>query len=319
MPKDRAIAVLSRLGAPSLGVFRGRVAVEQGVTRDGGVEDSAAMTSQPMRAGFVGAGQMGAPMVRRLAAAGTPTTVYARRAEVRDEFAAEGLPTVSTLAEAAAGADVVIACLYSDAQVLEVALGDDGLIASMEPGSVLALHTTGSPATAQRLAEAGAPRRVHVVDAPVSGGAHDIAAGRLTVMLGGEPDDVERVRSVVAAYADPIFVIGALGTAQVVKLLNNALFAAHVELVADAERVAGQFGIDPVTLATVIQASSGASNVMGLALRGGSIHQLVQGAGHYLAKDFAAVRAVTDELGVDLGVIRRAVEEGPVTFEGRDA
>ena len=102
-------------------------------------------------------------------------------------------------------ADVVIVCVYSDREVDEVALGADGLIASMAPGAVLALHTTGSPATAKRLADAGASRGVKVVDAPVSGGADDILAGRLTVMLGGEPDDVERVSSVVAAYSDAIF------------------------------------------------------------------------------------------------------------------
>ena len=141
-------------------------------------------------------------MVQRLLDAGVPTTVYARRAEVREQFARAGAPVVATLPDAGRDADVVIVCVYSDTEVDEVALGGDGLIESMAPGAVLALHTTGSPATARRLAEAGAARGVKVVDAPVSGGADDILAGRLTVMLGGDPDDVARVSSVVAAYSD---------------------------------------------------------------------------------------------------------------------
>ena len=190
------------------------------------------MTNNETRVSFVGAGQMGSPMVQRLLDAGVPTTVYARRAEVRERFERAGAPVVAVISDAARDADVVIVCVYSDSEVDEVALGADGLLASMSPGAILALHTTGSPATAKRLAEAAAGRGVKVVDAPVSGGANDIVAGHLTVMLGGEPDDVERVSSVVAAYSDAIFPVGELGSAQALKLVNNALFAANVQLVA---------------------------------------------------------------------------------------
>jgi len=275
------------------------------------------VTSNETRVSFVGAGQMGGPMVRRLVDAGVPTTVYARRAEVRDEFARAGVPVVAALADAARDADVVIVCVYSDKEVDEVALGADGLIASMAPGAIIALHTTGSPATAKRLADAGAPRGVKVVDAPVSGGADDILAGRLTVMLGGDPDDVERVRAVVAAYSDAIFPIAALGSAQAVKLVNNALFAANVQLVAQAERVANQLGVDTSTLAAVVQRSSGASYVMGLIAYTGSTPALVEAAGHYLRKDIDVVRGVADELDVDLGILGQVLDGGPVTFVGR--
>jgi 3-hydroxyisobutyrate dehydrogenase-like beta-hydroxyacid dehydrogenase len=275
------------------------------------------MTSNETRVSFVGAGQMGRPMLRRLIDAGVPTTVYARRAEVRDEFEHAGVPVVAALSDAARAADVVIVCVYSDNEVDEVALGADGLIASMAPGAILALHTTGSPATAMRLADAGAPRGVKVVDAPVSGGADDILAGRLTVMLGGEPDDVERVMSVVAAYSDAVFPIGELGSAQAVKLVNNALFAANIQLVAQAEHVANQLGIDTSTLATVVQRSSGASYVMGLIAFTGSTPALVEGAGHFMRKDIDVVRGVADELGLDLGILGQVVDGGPMTFVGR--
>jgi 3-hydroxyisobutyrate dehydrogenase-like beta-hydroxyacid dehydrogenase len=275
------------------------------------------VSSNHTRVSFVGAGQMGGPMVHRLLDAGVPTTVYARRAEVREQFERAGAPVVATLPDAARNADVVIVCVYSDTEVDEVALGSDGLIESMAPGAVLVLHTTGSPATARRLAEAGAARGVAVVDAPISGGADDIIAGRLTVMLGGEPDDVARVSSVVAAYSDAIFAIGGLGSAQAVKLLNNALFAANIQLVAEAERVANELGVDTSTLATVVQRSSGASYVMGLIAFTGSTPALVEGAGHYMRKDIDVVRGVADELGVDLGILGQVLDGGPMTFVAR--
>ena len=84
----------------------------------------------------------------------------------------------------------------------------------MAPGSVLVVHTTGSPGTAQRLAEAGAARRVDVVDSPVSGTVADVIAGSITLLVGGPPDTVDRVRPVLAAYGDPILYLGPLGRAR---------------------------------------------------------------------------------------------------------
>ncbi len=269
------------------------------------------------RVGFVGAGSMGAPMVERLAAAGIPVTVYARRPEVRAHFVGLGIRAVDSLAAVAEGADVVIACVYSDAQVREVAEGPDGLVAAMAPGSVLAIHTTGSPATARALAEQGSARGVRVVDAPVSGGVDDIMAGRLTVMLGGDPADTARVREVVAAYADAVFDTGAVGSAQAVKLINNSLFAANLQLVAEAERMGRAFGADPVALSRIVQRSSGASYVMGLLEAMGGTEALVAAAGHYMRKDVDVVNQVAAEVGVDLGLLGRVANADAVTFEAR--
>lgn len=267
-----------------------------------------------MRIAFLGAGQMGLPMVHRLLAAGRDVVVHARRAEVRDEVTAGGGDATGDLAEAVAGADVVLVCLYSDAQLRELALGPDGFVAAMEPGAVLAIHTTGSPATARALADEG----VAVVDAPVSGSAQDIAEGHVTVLLGGAPGDVERVREVVAAYGDPVLALGPLGSGQTVKLLNNALFAAQVQLAGEVARLAGAQGIDPGQAATAIQRSSGASFAMSLVEAMGSVDDLVANAGHYLHKDVTAVRAVAAELGLDLGELGHVNEAGPLTFAPRE-
>jgi 3-hydroxyisobutyrate dehydrogenase-like beta-hydroxyacid dehydrogenase len=267
-----------------------------------------------VRVAFVGAGQIGAPMSERLLAAGHELTVYARRAEVREHFARQGAAVTDSLAEAAEGAEAVHLALYSDAQLAEVTLGEGGLVPHLGPEALLVSHTTGSPTTVQRIAEAGNGR---VVDAPFSGGADDVLAGHLTVMLGGATDDVARARETVGAYADPMVEIGALGSALVVKLVNNALFAANIQLVAQAEQIASDLGVDTPTLARVIQESSGASYVMGLVTAMGSITTLVDAAGHYMRKDIDVVREVVDGLGVDLGILGTVLDGGPARFEAR--
>jgi 3-hydroxyisobutyrate dehydrogenase-like beta-hydroxyacid dehydrogenase len=155
---------------------------------------------------------------------------------------------------------------------------------------------------------------VRVVDAPVSGSAEDIADGAITVLLGGEPADVDEARSIVAAYGDPILPIGPLGSAQAIKLLNNSLFAAQVQLAAEVERLAAEFGIEPAAAAGAIQRASGASFAMGVVERRGSVASVEASAGHYLQKDVGAMNDVAAELGLDLGMLGHVTAHGPLDF-----
>jgi 3-hydroxyisobutyrate dehydrogenase-like beta-hydroxyacid dehydrogenase len=272
-----------------------------------------------MNVAFVGAGQMGLPMVQRLAGAGHAVTVYARRAEARAACVEAGAAATGSLADALPGAEAIVVCLYADAQVRELASGPGGFVAEAEPGALVVLHTTGSPATARDLAREGAARGVRVVDAPVSGSADDIRDGHVTVLLGGEPGDVERARSVVAAYGDPVLALGPLGSAQLVKLMNNALFAAQLQLAGEIERVAGDLGVDIGQAASAIQRSSGASYAMGLVASIGSAATIAELGGHFLRKDVATARAVAGELGIDLGVVGHVHEHGRLVLGGRPA
>jgi 3-hydroxyisobutyrate dehydrogenase-like beta-hydroxyacid dehydrogenase len=266
---------------------------------------------------FVGAGQMGMPMVRRLVAAGRRVTVHARRDEARREATAAGAETTADLAAAVRDADIVMVCLYSGDQLLEVALGPSGLLATLSPGSLVVVHTTCSPAITRQLADHGAVRDVRIVEAPVSGSADDITAGGLTVLLSGDPADVEDARKVVGAYGEPVIAIGPLGSAPTIKLLNNALFAAQVQLVGEVERIATSVGVTMADAATAIQRSSGASYAMGLVERRGSVADLVAAAGHFLHKDVAAAHAAAADLGLDLGQIGQVTIHGPLHFAGR--
>ena len=262
-----------------------------------------------MKVGFVGAGRMGAPMVRRLVQAGHTVAALGRGDEKRSAITKLGAQPVSAVAAVAADADVVVVCVFTDEQVRRVCL-DDGLLAAMPAGSVLVLHTTGSPSTAEALAEAGRAGGVAVVDAPVSGGPHDIAAGTVTVFAGGEDRALERVRPALSAYADPILHVGATGSGQRVKLVNNTLFAAQIGIVAEAVRLAGRLGVDEATLLSALPHGSGTSRALTSIAAAGSAEKFIASVGEFIGKDVAVVRATVDELGSDLGLLDEAVNAG---------
>jgi len=266
-----------------------------------------------VRVGFVGVGSMGTPMVERMLGAGHAVTVYARRPEVREHFAAAGATVTDVIAEAAVGNQVVLECVYSDVQARELFLGPDGVVGALEPGAVFGMHHTGSPAFAQRVADAARARGADAVDAPVSGANTDIEAGNLTVMLGGEPASRDRARDVITAYASNVFDVGAIGTAQGVKLVNNTVFAANLQLAFDTERVARALGIDLPVLVEILHASSGQSYALDVLGPIGGTEAMIPAAGHYMRKDVDATKAVAEELGLDLGLLG-AVAEGPIDW-----
>ena len=257
------------------------------------------------RVGFIGAGQMGRPMVDRLLAAGHPVSVYVRRPELATELAAAGAQVLGSAVEVAAVADVLCVCLFSDAQVRHVLLGDGlghaGVVDALRPGSYVVNHVTGSPDLALELGRR-VPSGVRYVDGPMSGTDQDIRAGRLTLLLDGDADDVEQVRPVLSAYAEPIIHVGGVGDGQRIKLVNNLLFTAHLRLALEAARLGRSLGVDPVDLARAIATCSGNSYALAL-LRLRPADALAAGARPYLVKDVAVVREVADGLGIDLGLL----------------
>jgi 3-hydroxyisobutyrate dehydrogenase-like beta-hydroxyacid dehydrogenase len=276
------------------------------------------VTGGENRIAFIGPGQMGLPMVRRLVQAGHPVTTFARRADARAACAEIGATAVADAREAVREAAVVVVCLYADAQLRALASGPEGFLDAMQPGALLIVHTTGSPETSRALAEQGAGRRIRVVDAPVSGSAREVEEGAVTVLLGGAPDDIEAARAIVRAYGNPVLTVGPLGSAMAVKLLNNALFAAQMQLVGEVERVAARFDIDMGTVGPAIRQSSGASYALDVVTRFGSVAGVVDAAGHFLDKDVSVVEEVAQELGIDLGVLGYVNRHGPLRFRARD-
>jgi 3-hydroxyisobutyrate dehydrogenase-like beta-hydroxyacid dehydrogenase len=259
--------------------------------------------------GFVGPGRMGRPMVDRLLQAGHDVTVLARREEVRNDLAAAGARVASTPAEAARGADVVIVCLFSDDQLLEVA---DDLLSGLADGAVVASHVTGRRSTVQELGLRAEKRGAHLVDAPVSGGVDEINAGRLTILLGGEPRAVDRADAVVAAYGDPRIRTGALGSALAVKLVNNLRFATHSQTAAAAVELGERLGVEQQALLRVLESASGRSFASSSLSRTGSVEAWGQLIGEFLRKDVAACEAELAAAGADGGLLVDVVRRGPL-------
>jgi 3-hydroxyisobutyrate dehydrogenase-like beta-hydroxyacid dehydrogenase len=261
--------------------------------------------------GFIGAGRIGLPMVERLRGAGHEVRVFARRPDVRLRLAALGARPVETVEELG-GCPIVVSCLFSDAQLAEVG---PRLVPRLAPGSIVVSHTTGAPVALETLATLGAPAGVGVVEAPFSGSADDVLAGRLTVYLGGDGSTVDRAAAVVGAYADPVLRTGGPGTALRVKLLNNTLFGAISQLTLVAVAAAQAMGIEESIFLPALQAGSGGSRAAERITRLGGSTAFTERVGEFLRKDVAAAAAVAESLGVDIGPLLRAATDGPIQVE----
>jgi 3-hydroxyisobutyrate dehydrogenase len=258
------------------------------------------------RVGFVGAGRMGGPMVSRLVGSGYDVRVLGRTGEKRRAVAALGAQAVAGLHDIARDADVLIVCVFTDEQVAQVC--SPGVLAAMSPGATLVVHTTGSPRTVQAIA-AHSPG-IDVLDAPVSGGPHNIAEGALTMFVGGPDDAVARVRPVLAAYGNPILHVGPLGTGQAVKLTNNALFAAQIGLLREAVALGDRLGVAEDKLLEAITHGSGTSRVAGFVAAGGSVDTFVERTSEFIGKDVEVVRKIAAELGEALGLLDDVINAG---------
>jgi 3-hydroxyisobutyrate dehydrogenase-like beta-hydroxyacid dehydrogenase len=222
--------------------------------------------------------------VDRLAGAGHEVRALGRSDEARHILTGIGAQAVFSPADAGEHADAVIVCVFTDEQVRAVCL-ETPLLAAMPPGAVLAVHTTGSPHTAEAIAAEAVSHDIRVLDIPVSGGPHDIAAGRLTVFAGGPTEALERIRPALAAYADPIVHVGALGSGQRVKLVNNVLFAVQIGLVAESVRLAAQLDIDETTLLSALPHASGNSRALAGVAAKGSVTAFADSVGAFIRKD----------------------------------
>jgi 2-hydroxy-3-oxopropionate reductase len=260
-----------------------------------------------VRIGFIGAGRMGGPMVGRLVEAGHDLAVLGRTAEKRAAIAKLGATPVPDTAAVSAQAKAVVVCVFTDEQVHQLCLDGD-LLSTMAPGSVLVVHTTGNPQTVETIAVHAAPCGIDVIDAPVSGGPHNAAAGALTLFVGGHDEAVARVRPVLSCYGDPVLHLGPLGTGQKVKLVNNALFAANLGLLAGSVKLGARLGVPESALLTGLRHGSASSRVLDITAAGGSVASFIDTAGEFVGKDVAVVRSIAGALGSDLGVLNDVID-----------
>jgi 3-hydroxyisobutyrate dehydrogenase-like beta-hydroxyacid dehydrogenase len=262
--------------------------------------------------GFIGAGRLGEPMVRRLLAAGYQVLVHARREVVRDRLWIHGAALADSVAEVAGESDIIISCVCSDAQLRELGDGPEGVAHNAKPGSLFVSHTTGAVRPLVELAASSSG--LQVLDAPIIGTAEDVAAGAVTVLLGGDPDAVERAKPVLAAYAKPVIPTGGLGSALHLRLINNLLFAANAQLVAAAAQLGQGLGIEPAALLTALTVCSGGSSAASQALVTGGIDAFAAVAEPLLREDVAACLEAAERAGADPGPLRTIAHTGPLSL-----
>ncbi|HWH81593.1 MAG TPA: NAD(P)-dependent oxidoreductase [Burkholderiaceae bacterium] len=207
----------------------------------------------PQRVAFLGLGVMGAPMAGHLAAAGHHVTVYNRSpAKAAEWVALHGHASAPTPREAAAGAELVFACVGNDADLRSVVLGEHGAFAGMAPGAVFVDHTTASAAVARELSAAARERGLHFVDAPVSGGNLGAINGALTVMCGGQAEAFARAQPVALAFAKAMTLLGPSGAGQLAKMVNQVAIAGLVQGLAEAIAFGQKAGLDMKAVLGVI-------------------------------------------------------------------
>lgn len=211
-----------------------------------------------MDIGFIGLGNMGAPMARRLLEAGHKVFVYDIRQEAIGDAAARGAVAARSPREVADAAETVMASLPTPDIVLKVATGPDGVIAGSRVRRFVDLSTTGAVA-AQRIFNLLKEKNIVQIDAPVSGGVRGAQRGTVAVMASGPRADVAAVEPALRVIGRFFFIGERPGAGQTMKLCNNVLSAAAMAATSESMVAGVKAGLDPRIMIEVINASSGRS------------------------------------------------------------
>jgi len=221
----------------------------------------------PQQLAFLGLGVMGYPMAGHLARAGHRVTVYNRTAAKAERWVAQfGGSAAKTPAEAVRDAEIVMMCVGNDDDVRAVASGDSGALSGMQRGSILVDHTTASAQVAREIAQAANAMGIEFLDAPVSGGQAGAENGKLTIMVGGDPEPFGRAEPIVATYARAVTLMGPVGAGQLTKMVNQICIAGLIEGLAEGLNFAQRAGLDPLRVLDVI--SKGAAQSWQMENRG---------------------------------------------------
>ena len=235
-----------------------------GVHRRGDVVTTVALSNEAptQKVGFVGLGTMGAAMAANLARAGFPLTVWNRTPGRAGPLLALGAVEASSPREVARANDVVVTCVTDSPQVAEVLFGSDGLAEGLVPGSLFIDCSTISPASAREMGARLKDQGVAMLDAPVSGGSEGAVAGTLTIMVGGEPTDVERAHDVLHAMGRTVTHLGPIGSGQVAKAVNQVILCGTYLGVAEGIVLAMKAGMDVERLITALAGGAAGSWVL---------------------------------------------------------
>ena len=260
-----------------------------------------------MKIGFIGTGNMGNGMVRKLMGQGHELTVNDRRQESTANLIELGARWADSPADVAKGNEVVISSLPGPAEVDEVVLGERGLLEGIAAGTIYADLTSSLPASAKRLGHILESRGVTFLEAPVSGmisGVTSVEQASLTVFVGGDAKAFEVVKPLLASFSSNIFHVGEVGKANVVKLTNNMISLGSRVLIQEALAVAVKAGFDPMQVYEMWNVSSASKWVQEVP-RWLEVPDEVKNPSFSLllsAKDVGCCLEVSRELGIPMTV-----------------
>lgn len=253
--------------------------------------------SSEVKLGYIGLGNQGAPMAKRLAEWPGGLIVFDVRAESMAPFAELGATLAGSVAEVAK-ADVISVTVLNDEQVRDVVTQ---LAEHAAPGTVIAIHSTIEPTTAVELAEQLRPKGIHIVDAPVSGGAHAASKGELAVMVGADDEAYDKVKPVFKQWASLVVRAGEPGAGTKMKLARNMLTFIGFAAACEAQKLAEASGIDLQKLGRVVRHSDAQSGGPGAIMARDDTKPLAPD--HFLYNMFVHTRGLAEkDLSLALGL-----------------
>jgi 2-hydroxy-3-oxopropionate reductase len=196
------------------------------------------------KTGFIGLGSMGKPLAMNVLKGGFDLMVYDLRKEPLKEFAAAGAKIGRSAREVGAHAGVIEVTVVDDAQAEAVILGEEGVLDGANAGSVIAIHSTIHPNTVKKIAERAGSKGVKVIDAQVSGGGRGAEAQRISFMVGGDKESLEKCRPVFECSGKNIFHMGKLGMGAMAKLSHQVIVVGTMMAVAEGMILAEKGGLD---------------------------------------------------------------------------
>jgi 3-hydroxyisobutyrate dehydrogenase len=219
------------------------------------------VTNDNTNIGFIGLGNMGKPMANHLAHAGYNLMVFDISTELSAIVANEtGTKVAISLDQLGAFADIIITCLPNGKVVHDLMLGDGQLAESLSSGNLLIDMSSCDPIQAGQLGEQLKQHKIAMIDAPVSGGIKGAQAGTLTIIIGGNKQDVARAMPLLKILGNNVFHTGRLGSGQAMKALNNLCSATGLLIVAEILKAGKTFGLDPEMMIDILNVSTGRNN-----------------------------------------------------------
>lgn len=212
--------------------------------------------------GFIGLGIMGKPMALNLIRAGYPLSIHTRRLPIEEELVKAGATAYTSPSELATDVDVIITMLPATHDVEEVLMGKTGIIHSAKPGCIVIDMSTISAVATKRFAELLAKNQIEMLDAPVSGGEQGATSGSLSIMVGGNPETLNKVRSIFEALGKQIVHIGSHGAGQIAKACNQIIIAETIVAVSEALHLAKACDIDPAKVREALLGGFASSRVL---------------------------------------------------------